>query len=63
MHRDEPTQLAALKLVLGMVQHQTLSHDQLCSLMPLLIKFGQHSSEHCRTVMYEVLIIAYGNIM
>lgn len=62
-HRDEPIQTAALKLVQGMVQHQTLSNEQLKSLLPLVTKFGSHSSETCRLVMYETLIVAYSNIL
>jgi hypothetical protein len=62
-HRDEPTQTAALKIVQGMVQHQTLNEEQLCSLLPLVTKFGSHSSEACRVLMYDTLITAYGNIL
>lgn len=63
MHRDEPTQMAALKIVQSMVQHQTLSDDQLTGLLPLLTSFDSHSSEGCRVLMYEILITAYDNIM
>ncbi len=62
-HRDEPTQTAALKLVQGMVQHQTLTNEQLEGLLPLVTKFGTHGSEACRGLMYGILITAYGNIL
>lgn len=62
-HRDEPTQTAALKIVQGMVQHQTLSNEQLSSVLPLVAKFGSHSSDTCRVLMYDTLITAYRNIL
>lgn len=62
-HRDEPTQTAALEIVQGMVQHQTLNYEELSELLPFLTQFGNHSSETCRRLMYEILIVAYGNIM
>lgn len=61
--RDEPTQLAALKLVQRMVQHQTLKQEYTAAIMPLIFKFGEHSSEDCRALMYEVLITAYSNLV
>ena len=56
-------QTAALKLVQGMVQHQTLKNEEMSALFPLVTKFGGHSSESCRLLMYETLIVAYSNIL
>ena len=61
-HRDEPTQIAALKIVQSMVQHHTLSNAEMTALLPAVVKFGTHSSVTCRTVMYETLITAYSNL-
>ena len=61
--RDEPTQTAALKIVQGMVQHQTLSEEDMATLLPVVVKFGTHSSVTCRTSMYETLITAYSNLL
>ena len=57
--RDEPTQMAALKIVQGMVQHRTLSLEQTAVLLPLVKAFGSHPSQPCRLVMYDTLIALY----
>ena len=58
-YRDEPTQLACLRIVRGMLPH--LSGEQLCSLVPFVTAFGSHLSLECREVMYDVLTWIYNN--
>ena len=58
--RDEPTQLAALKICQGMLQH--LSYAHLSELLPLLTAFGHHSSQQCRLLMYDIFIWIYTNL-
>ena len=60
-YRDEPTQMASLSIVQGMVQHQTLTLEQTTTLLPLLTAFGSHPSQPCRLVMYDTLITIYNN--
>ena len=59
--RDEPTQMASLGIIQGMVQHQTLTLEQTATLLPLLTAFGSHPSQPCRLVMYDTLITIYNN--
>ena len=60
-YRDEPTQMASLSIVQGMVQHQTLTLEQTATLLPLLTAFGSHPSQPCRLIMYDTLITIYNN--
>ena len=60
-YRDEPTQMAALKIVQGMVQHHTLTLEQTSSILPLITGFGSHPSQPCRIIMYDTLITLYNN--
>ena len=62
LDRDEPTQLAALEIVKRLSQHHHLDTKQTAALVPMITGFGSHSSEQCRQLMYEILVIIYNNI-
>lgn len=61
-YRDEPTQLAALEIVKRLSQHRHLETEHTAAIVPMVTEFGNHSSEACRQLMYETLIIMYNNI-
>ncbi|XP_064405997.1 DNA-dependent protein kinase catalytic subunit-like isoform X2 [Halichondria panicea] len=61
-HRDEPTQLAALEIIKRLSQHHHLDTEHTAAIVPMVTGFGTHSSESCRQLMYEILIILYSNL-
>ncbi len=60
--RDEPTQLASLEIIKRLSQHHHLDTEHTAAIVPMVTGFGTHSSEPCRQLMYEILIILYSNL-
>ncbi len=59
MHRDPPTQQAALKVVHGLLRH--LAAPELLFLLPAVATLTGHDSAGCRATMYDIFMWVFDN--